>query len=446
MKKQFLKIIIFIILVVIATVYPFYCTNLYSYDEVWNFGFAKSILDGLIPYKDFSLIVPPIFPYLTSIIIKIFGEKLFVYYAFIAIISTSITYLASKKIGFYSILIYISLLIYSSNGYNTFSLLLLFILLLIIDKKIKYQDIIIAILISIMVCTKQTLALLIIPSIIYSKNKKKTILTYIICFLICLTYFLINNTLLQFLNYCLFGMFEFTEKNRLSIPVYLILEIIICIILIINLIKSKGKRKDIFYILLYQIVAFPITDISHFVLAWSPNIFLLFQKTDMTKFARRSFLTVILTAEIGVLLISNYTTTIHNKIYIGYSQEKTFLEGKLVPSVTGSYIEEISKTIKKHPDRKLYLLGSNSYLIKLFLDIPITKYDLINEGNMGYNGSEKYIQEIKKTCEKEECLFIINNNELTKNEYGQTNPDILQFVDKEYKKIYSTNVYGVYIN
>lgn len=446
MKKKFLKIVVFIILVVIATVYPFYCTNLYSYDEIWNFGFAKSILDGLIPYKDFNLIVPPLFPYLTSIVIGIFGEKLFVYYAFIAVISTSISYLAYKKIGFYSILIYISLLIYSSNGYNTFSLLLLFILLLILDKEIKYQDIIIPILISIMVCTKQTLALLIIPSMIYSKNKKKTILTYIICFLICLTYFLLNNTLLEFLDYCLFGMFEFTEKNSLSIPMYLISEIIICIILIINLIKSKGTRKDMLYILLYQIIAFPITDVSHFVLAWAPNVLLLFQKKDITKFIKVSFLIVLLIAELGVLLISNYTTTINNKTYIGNSEEKTFLEGKLVPSITDDYIKEISNMIEKYPNKKLYLLGSNSYLIKLFLDIPINKYDLINDGNMGYNGSKKYIKEIKETCENEECLFIINNNELNKNEYGQTNSDILKFVDKEYRKIYATNVYGVYIN
>lgn len=97
MKKNIWKIILFVVLVIVATLYPYYCTNLYSFDEVWNFGFAKSILDGLIPYKDFSLIVPPIFPYLTSIVLGIFGKKLIVYYAFIAVISTTITYLASKK-------------------------------------------------------------------------------------------------------------------------------------------------------------------------------------------------------------------------------------------------------------------------------------------------------------------------------------------------------------
>lgn len=446
MKKNIWKILLFIVLVIIATIYPFFFTNLYSYDEVWNFGFAKNILDGLIPYKDFNMIVPPIFPYLTAIVIRIFGEKLIVYYAFIAVIVTSITFLASKKIGWNASLIYISLLIYSSNGYNTASLLLLFILLILLEKELKHQDIILPIIISLMVLTKQTMGLLIIPNLIYSKNKKKTIATYIVCFLIFLAYLLINNSLMQFLDYCLFGMFEFTEKNQLSIPMYLIIEVAICFILAFNLIKSKGQRKDIFYVLMYQIIAFPITDVSHFVLAWVPNIYLLFQRSNIPKFARNAAFAVILTIEVAVLLICNYNVTIHNKGYIGYSTSETFIKGKLVPTITDTYINEISKYVERYPEYKLYILGTNSYLIKLFLDIPINKYDLINEGNMGYQGSRKYIEEIKKTCQDEKCLFVVNNNELKKKTYNQTNAEILIFVDKTYNKIYSSSVFGIYIS
>lgn len=297
-----------------------------------------------------------------------------------------------------------------------------------------------------MIFSKQTLGLLIIPSLIYSKNKKKTIATYIACFLTFLAYFLLNNSLMQFLDYCLFGMFEFTEKNSLSIPMYLILEIAICIILFAKLIKVKGKQKELFYVLMYQIVAFPITDISHFVLAWAPNVYLLFQKKDMTKFAKKAVFIVILTAELAVLFISNYTTTLHNKKYLGYSQEESFIKGKLVPSITDTYVMEVSKFIQKYPDRKLYILGTNSYLIKLFLDIPINKYDLINEGNMGYNGANKYIKEIENTCQKEKCIFVLNNNEIKKTKYNQTSSGILEFVDYTYTKIYASSVFGIYIN
>ena len=128
MKKIILKISVFFLLMCFATIYSYYLTNLYSLDEIWNYGFAKNILDGLIPYKDFNMIIPPLFPYITSFVLKIFGQKLLVYHIFIALLVTCITYLASRKIGFYSILIYISLLIYSSNGYNINTLFLLFIL------------------------------------------------------------------------------------------------------------------------------------------------------------------------------------------------------------------------------------------------------------------------------------------------------------------------------
>ena len=322
--KKYWKIILFFVLVLFATIYPFYLTNLYSYDEIWNFGFAKSILDGLIPYKDFSLIVPPLFPYLTAIILAIFGKKLIVYYILIAIITTTITYITSKKIGWNAILVYVALLIYASNGYNTFSLLLLMILFIILDKKHQHQDIIIPLLISIMVLSKQTMALLIIPSLIYSKNKKKTIATYGASFLVFVTYLLINNNLMQFLDYCLFGMFEFTEKNNLSILVFLILEIANCIALIIALIKSKGKRQDICYALLYQIIAFPITDISHCVLAWIPSFYLFFQRKTLTNFIKKAGFIVVLTSELGILLISNYTTTIQNKDYLTHNNSNTF--------------------------------------------------------------------------------------------------------------------------
>ena len=38
--------------------------------------------------------------------------------------------------------------------------------------------------------------------------------------------------------------------------------------------------------------------------------------------------------------------------------------------------------------------------IKLNLDIPINKYDIINNGNMGYNGSKNYIKEIDEESYK----------------------------------------------
>ena len=446
MKKIILKISVFFLLMCFATIYSYYLTNLYSLDEIWNYGFAKNILDGLIPYKDFNMIIPPLFPYITSFVLKIFGQKLLVYHIFIALLVTCITYLASRKIGFYSILIYISLLIYSSNGYNINTLFLLFILLTVLEKKLRYQDIIIPMLVSLMILSKQTLVLFAIPSIIYSKQKKKTLSVYFIFFFSFLIYLFYYDNLIQFLDYCFLGMFEFTEKNNLSIPVYLMVECIACLSLVLSLWQSRGQRKDILYVLLYQIIVFPIVDISHFVLGWSAILYLLFQKEGFSQFIRNSMFVIILTLELAVLLISNYTTTFLARNYLEHSRQNTFLKGRLIPNVTNIYIDEISDKLMEYNDYQVYILGGNSYLIKLSLDIPINKYDLINYGNMGYRGEDKYIAEIRKKCREQKCLFILSNHDLTTNKYNQTSYKILSYIDKNYSKIHATNIYGVYIN
>ena len=72
--------------------------------------------------------------------------------------------------------------------------------------------------------------------------------------------------------------------------------------------------------------------------------------------------------------------------------------------------------------------------------------DLINNGNMGYKGSEKYIKEIDKNCKKNKCIFFINEFELTNNENFQTNKAILVHFTKKYQKIYSSSMFNIYIN
>ena len=53
-------------------------------DELFNYGFAYNILNGLVPYRDFNMIIPPLFNYLLAGILKLFGTKLIVYHFVIA--------------------------------------------------------------------------------------------------------------------------------------------------------------------------------------------------------------------------------------------------------------------------------------------------------------------------------------------------------------------------
>jgi len=65
---------------------------------------------------------------------------------------------------------------------------------------------------------------------------------------------------------------------------------------------------------------------------------------------------------------------------------------------------------------------------------------------MGYNGAIKYIDEMDSYCSVNDCLFIVNDSELKKTDYNQTNQAILLYVTNNYEKIYASSVFGVYIS
>lgn len=48
-------------------------------DEIWGFNFARCISEGLLPYKDFSIILTPLLPMISGIFLKIFGTELIVF-------------------------------------------------------------------------------------------------------------------------------------------------------------------------------------------------------------------------------------------------------------------------------------------------------------------------------------------------------------------------------
>ncbi len=45
-------------------------------DEAWVYNFARCISEGLLPYKDISMIITPLFPMICAGFLKIFGNEL----------------------------------------------------------------------------------------------------------------------------------------------------------------------------------------------------------------------------------------------------------------------------------------------------------------------------------------------------------------------------------
>ena len=234
-------------------------------------------------------------------------------------------------------------------------------------------------------------------------------------------------------------MFDFTAKNNTGFNLLLFLEVFICIFMIYRFIMSKCKDVIILYILLFQIISFPIVDNSHFIITSCPFIYYVF-KNYHNKLFLYAFSVCYISFIIGygVYIFKSYDYVIDKK-------ENSFINYKRVSLDYLLYFDTIDRFRNKYSDYRLYLFDTRAYTGKLEYDIDIDKYDLINDGNMGYNGCYKYLESIKKYCKVNKCLFIVNVKEATKN-INQSNKYIIKYIMSNYYNISSSGLENVYVN
>lgn len=219
-------------------------------DELWNYNTARAIMHGLIPYKEISMITTPLLPFIVSIILKIFGDKLVVFRIVGAILLTAIfflSYVLSYKLTKRRIIGVITsltlILLYKNElaiDYNYFILMIMMCVQIlevkkiesiekskIKNKKIDMYDVIIGILLGLAICTKQTIGTIISITVILSElilvENKQTFLKYIKAsivkiismlsvVMIFFLYLLITNSMTDFINYAILGIRTFTNK------------------------------------------------------------------------------------------------------------------------------------------------------------------------------------------------------------------------------------------
>ena len=212
-KRKYFSLFFFFCIFFFCLFYLYFFRNITD-DELYNYGYAHNILNHLIPYRDFNMIVPPLFSYFCALFQFALGDKLIVYHIVLSLLVTSIFFLVYPRLGYLSFAILAFSLFYPYFGYNIFSLFLLFLLFSLRDK--KYYSLLSPIIIILMILTKQTFIFLVIPNLIESKNKKRTFFLYLTGFLCSLIYFIWFDNLYQFINYCFLGMFDFASINNNS--------------------------------------------------------------------------------------------------------------------------------------------------------------------------------------------------------------------------------------
>ena len=65
-------------------------------DEIWNYNTARAISEGLIPYKDISMITTPLLPMVTAIFLKLIANEVIISRILAALLWTGILFTIYK--------------------------------------------------------------------------------------------------------------------------------------------------------------------------------------------------------------------------------------------------------------------------------------------------------------------------------------------------------------
>lgn len=424
--KKYKTIIIFILLFIFTFITNFYSVS--NNDLIWNYGFCYNVANKLIMYKDFNMVITPLYPTIFGLLMRLFGNNTIIFFLTNAIVPLTIYYIVYKyyRKVFIEVIILISFV--SIPNYNLLCIMFLFLLFILEDK--NSNDYIIGLVLGLVFLTKSPMGILTLASLYYIKDIKKIIkrfIGFIIPNIIFIIYFYFNKSLLDYINYAFGSLFDFATKNvRSSVG---ILMFIVSIILIIYLYKNKKDIK-LLYILLFQIMSYPIFNGIHLLYSLIPLLFYILLNIDNKIYIKyKKYLIIVLVCPI--------LSTIFQNIFINMEYGTNALKYKKVES---KYIND-SNILKDNVDdfNNTYFIMYEAYYNKLLLGLDINKYDVMLSGNLGYNGEEmaiKYFNSLSIGTK-----FILYKDY----EGGQAPKSIYDYIINNYKYKKSFDKYIMYV-
>ena len=503
-RKDFLFFIIFMIFFIsIYIVRP--VDNL---DELWNYNFAKQISEGLIPYKDISMIITPLSSFLASIFLNISNELLTMRILGIILSSTTfymiyrILIQLTNKRNYSFICTLIMIFILSevvTYDYNNLTVLLILIalaieLFMIKDEKNQrsrnLQNLSIGLISGLVILTKQsigaifTFAMIIYPLININetykfKNYVKEIIYRIIGLLIpCLLfiiYLIFTDSYSEFISYAVLGVGTFSNKIPFShlfeigiiakiIAILVILTIVTLICFIVVKLIKKIREKELIAILLYGMslmtMAIPICDKNHFYLGsliiFIGSAYLIFKfyrymlsKNVLKKESLKIFLKYLVKFLIyGVLIVLFFGIVVNNmyRYMIDDSKNNQFKHYKniIISDNLKQKIEEVEEFIVNQESD-----GYKTYILDseaVVYKIPLDMYSKNYDMFMNGNFGKDGTEGILKD--------IISLRKNSKVKFLVRNPrysynwqlpvNVVNYVSENFEKVDSISIFDVY--
>ena len=395
-------------------------------DFIWNFGYSYNTSIGKLMYKDFNMVISPLYPTITGLLMHILGNNMISFSIINTFYVMLIIYIVYKINSKVYLLTTPFIIISCLANYNT--LCILFALLLIYFEKEKKNDYLIGLIIGLSFLTKINVGLLLaIPSLYYFKDIKKLLKRFIgFCIpnLITIIIFVLLKNLKNYISYVFLGVLDFASNNfQFSKAVYIVP------IILIYLIYLLIREKNICY--LYAIffigLIYPVMNEMHVIIALTPAIVMIMHKNEyyIHKLRYISFLFLAIPI-IGNII--NYKTT-------DFTHDNNLFKYRPIQSEYLKNKNDLYNYFNGYFGDVCFLTYDN-YLYKFLLDLPINKYDVILYGNLGYKGTEKMINYLK-TLEKDHYFVldtVITGAQYNKEilNYVQSNLDIESIVGNFY--------------
>lgn len=468
--------------------------ELNNLDEIWIFNMARNIANGLLPYRDFSLIITPGLPILCGGILKLFGTEMFVMRIISIIVDTVIIFMVYKTLKVLDVDKYLStgIALFMLNlfigcfciDYN-FMILMIALINLYLELKHynKTQDIfeynakmelLLGILAGICITIKQTTGICLAVMFIgykllcvRSKNEFKKFIkiamtrlfAVLIPVVLLILYLLCNSIMKDFIDYAILGISDFSNSkpytNLLKGELWY-LAILVPITIISSFIMLIKRRDNILTILFAYsistiIVVYPIADTIHFLIAGTigmiTGVYMLaklckdkvkgkMEKKDLIWI--ESFIKAIVIIVATIIFLASIYSTIN--VLRKLDEYKTLGNFKYIP-VSESLKEKILKMGEYIEEREedVYILDSSAALYMIPLNRYNKNYDMFMKGNFGAKGSNGLIEDLKT---KEDAVILILNDRYSMN--WQTPEDVIKYIKNNYRKIGEIETFDIY--
>lgn len=430
--KRIYKYLLFILLFVFFLIFNL-TVNPLNLDEIWSYGFSYNIVNGLIPYKDFNMVITPFYSMFMALFMLI-NNSLLVFHIENSIIITLFVFITYKLIK-EKVFLILPILIFPLNitfpNYNLF-ILFLFILLIYLEKNNK-SDLLIGIILSLVFLTKQSVGLFLIPVSLYYIGKKKNLkrfIGFIIPNIIFTVYLLITNSYKEFIDLCFLGLLDF-GKNNSNFNIFFVF-IVLLVLLILYLVK-KHKKIEYYYLLGFISICIPLFDLYHFIIYLIASIIVFYMNDNLYVF-KPKLIGISLFIGLSFVYITKSNININN-----YPNKLNLFEYRYISKNNINYTNEIINYMNKY-NNKVMFIGPGAYYYKLVGNKKINDLDLINTGNYGYNGSNKLLNRVKNL--DKDYVFFVDEDELGIGK--QTDQELYKYIISNYKKIDKIENYDIY--